>query len=258
VLRLIRRDGALTIRDIEDDVLTEKEHLWASRKPSKRALQLLFYAGVLTISERIGMLKTYELMQRHFGWDKPPKPASAREVYGYLLDRSLRAQGVVSLDSICHLDAPSKAQVRRLIEARVRRNELVPIALEGAGKHEHWAEPATLETSGGVASELVHLLSPFDPLIIQRKRTHLFFDYEHRFEAYVPKEKRVFGYFALPVLAGEDIVAALDLKTDRQSRKLLVQKWSWVGAGASKGPRKELKRRIEEELHRFERFQLGE
>jgi uncharacterized protein len=257
VLRLIRRDGALTIRDIEDDVLTEKEHLWASRKPSKRALQLLFYAGVLTISERIGMLKTYELMQRHFGWDKPPKPASAREGIAYLLDRSLRAQGVVSLDSICHLDAPSKAQVRQLIEARVRRNELSPVALEGAGKQEHWAASEVLESSGDAASQQVHILSPFDPLIIQRKRTHLFFDYEHRFEAYVPKEKRVFGYFALPVLAGEDIVAALDLKTDRQSRKLLVQKWSWVGAGAARGPRKELKRRIEEELHRFERFQLG-
>ena len=52
VLRLIRRDGALTIRDIDDDVLTEKEHLWASRKPSKRALQLAFYEGQLTISER--------------------------------------------------------------------------------------------------------------------------------------------------------------------------------------------------------------
>jgi uncharacterized protein len=258
VMKLIRRDGALTIRDIEDDVLTEKEHLWSSRKPSKRALQLLFYAGVLTICERIGMLKTYELMQRHFGWDKPPKPASAREGIAYLLDRSLRAQGVVSLDSICHLDAPSKAQVRRLIEARVRRNELYPVALDGAGKQEHWAAPEVLESSGHAALEQVHILSPFDPLIIQRKRTHLFFDYEHRFEAYVPREKRVFGYFALPVLAGEDIVAALDLKTDRLSRKLLVQKWSWVGAGAAKGPRKDLKRRIEEELHRFERFQLGE
>ena len=78
----------------------------------------------------------------------------------------------------------------------------------------------------------MHILSPFDPLIIQRKRTELFFGYDHRFEAYVPKEKRVFGYFALPVLVGDDIVAALDLKTDRKNRKLLVQKWSWVGEGA--------------------------
>src|SRR5580693_4740067 len=160
VLRLIRRDGALTIRDIDDDVLTEKEHLWASRKPSKRALQLAFYTGVLTISERNGMLKTYDLMARHFGWAKPPKPASPKEITAYLLDRALRAQGVVSLDSICHLNAPSKAAIRRLIEARVRRHELVPVALEGAGKQEHWAMPATLEAAGEGGSDLVHILSP--------------------------------------------------------------------------------------------------
>src|SRR5258705_10079368 len=146
------------------------------------------------------------------GWEKRRKGASPKEATAYLLDRALRAQGVVSLDSVCHLDAPSKPQVRRLIEARVRRNELVPVTLEGAGKQEHWAEPATLESAGDAAAEQVHILSPFDPLIIQRKRTHLFFDYEHRFEAYVPKEKRRFGYFALPVLAGDDIGAAIDLK----------------------------------------------
>src|SRR6267142_1951590 len=145
VLTLIRRDGALTIRDIDDDVLVDKEHLWASRKPSKRALQLAFYTGILTISERNGMLKTYDLMTRHFGWDKPPKGASASEATAYLLDRAVRAQGIVSLDSICHLDAPSKPSVRRLIEARTRRKELVAVALEGAGKQEHWARPEALE-----------------------------------------------------------------------------------------------------------------
>jgi len=261
VMRLVRRDGALTIRDIDDDVLVDKEHPWASRKPSKRALQLAFYQGLLTISERNGMLKTYQLMARHFGWDapsnKPPKPASARETHVYLLDRALRAQGIVSLDSICHLDAPSKAAIRRLIESRVRAGAMVPIALEGAGKQEHWAAPETLETADR-ASEPVHILSPFDPLIIQRKRTELFFGYGHRFEAYVPKEKRLFGYFALPVLVGEDIVAAIDLKTDRKAGELLMQKWSWVGNKAGRGVRRDLKRRIEEELHRFERFQLAE
>src|SRR5712675_3228205 len=257
VMRLLRRDGALTIRDIEDDVLTEKEHLWQSRKPSKRALQLAFYTGAVTISERNGMLKTYQLMERHFGWDRPPKPASASEATAYLLDRGLRAQGVVSLDSICHLDAPSKPAVRRLIEARVRRKELVPIAIEGAGKQEHWASPEALESAGEGTPGLVHILSPFDPLIIQRKRTELFFGYCHRFEAYVPKQKRLFGYFALPVLVGDEIVGAIELKTDRQNRKLLMQKWSWVGKGA-RGTRKDLKRRIEEELDRFERFQLAD
>ena len=59
----------------------------------------------------------------------------------------------------------------------------------------------------------------------------------------MPKEKRLFGYFALPVLVGEDIVAAIDLKTDRKNKKLLMQKWNWVGKGAAKGARKDFKRR---------------
>jgi uncharacterized protein len=257
VMRLLKKDGALTVRDIEDDVLVEKVHAWASRKPSKRALQLAFYEGRVTIAERNGMLKTYDLVERHFGWDKPPKPARAAEIAEYLLERSLRTQGVVSLDSICHLDAPSKPAIRKLIAAKVRRKQLVPVAIEGAGKQEHWARPEMLEAGGEVASERVHILSPFDPLMIQRKRSHLIFGYEHCFEAYVPKEKRRFGYFALPVLVGDAIVAALDLKTDRQNKKLLLQKWNWIGEGGKRGVRKGLKHQIEDELHRFERFQLA-
>ena len=253
VLTLIRNGGPLTIRDIDDDVLVDKVHPWASRKPSKRALQLAFYTGALTISARSGMLKTYELLDRHFGWAERPDAASERQSLDYRLDRALRAQGLVSLDSICHLDAQRKPAIRRVIEARVRRKELVPIAIEGAGKVEHWAQPEALEADATPAQELVHLLSPFDPLVIQRKRLQLFFDYEHRFEAYLPKEKRVFGYFALPVLVGDAIVAAIDLKTDREKRKLKVQKWTWVGP-RSRRPHKQL---IEDELHRFERFQLA-
>jgi hypothetical protein len=253
VLTLLRKHGALTIRDIDDDVLVEKEHPWASRKPSKRALQLAFHGGAVTVSARAGMLKTYDLIDRHFGWERRPRPASERDVCHYLLQRALRAQGLVSLDSICFQDAPRKPALRRLIEAEVRRGALVAVALEGAGKAEHWARPAALEIDPQPAVEPVHILSPFDPLIIQRKRLQLFFGYDHRFEAYVPKEKRVFGYFALPVLVGDAIVAAVDLKTDREQRKLRVRKWTWVGQGSPRAH----KRRIEEALHRFERFQLG-
>jgi uncharacterized protein YcaQ len=109
-----------------------------------------------------------------------------------------------------------------------------------------------LEAATSPGQEIVHILSPFDPLVHQRKRLQLFFDYEHRFEAYVPKEKRRFGYFTHPVLVGDQIVAVLDLKTDRVRRKLLVQRWTWV----SKQPRRPTKPLIEDALHRFERFQL--
>jgi uncharacterized protein len=251
VLNLIRDGGALSIRDIDDEVLVEKDHPWASRKPSKRALQLAFHNGDLTVSARLGMIKTYELMERHFGWGNPPKAASEPQILVYLLDRALRSQGLISLDSVCHLDPGRKAGIRRLIEARVRRKQLLPVAIAGAGAVEHWVQPEVL----GVAPpghEMVHMLSPFDPLIIQRKRLGLFFDYEHRFEAYVPKEKRLHGYFALPVLVGDEIVAAIDLKADRVEQKLLVQRWTWVGRGSAQSH----KLRVEEELDRFTRFQF--
>src|SRR6266699_6204648 len=89
VLTRIRQGGALTIRDIDDDVLVEKDHGWASRKPSKRALQLAFYKGLVTVSQRAGMLKTYELMGRHFGWQRLPGAASPRETCEYIVDRAL-------------------------------------------------------------------------------------------------------------------------------------------------------------------------
>jgi uncharacterized protein YcaQ len=253
VIRMIRDNGPITIRDIEDDVLVEKEHLWASRKPSKGALQRAFWDGVLTTSARTGMLRTYELTERHFGWDRMPKPATERQMVSYLLDTAIRAQGIISIDSVVHIRTNVRPQVKALIESRVRKKELVPVELDGAGKSQHWVPPELLEDVHEAAPSLVHILSPFDPVVIQRKRLKLFFGYDHIFEAYVPKPKRQFGYFALPVLAGNEIVAALDLKTDRQNGKLLIQQWTWVG----KGNVRKHKRVIEEELGRFEKFQLA-
>jgi hypothetical protein len=199
------------------------------------------------------MLKTYELMTRHFGWNRLPRAATENETLNYRLDRALQSQGIVSVESICYLDAPRKPAMRRLLESRVRRKELIPVQLEGAGPSLHWVLPDTLDAIPDPAQEQIHILSPFDPLIIQRKRLRLFFDYEYRFEAYVPRHKRVFGYFVCPVLIGDRIVAALDLKTDRSRQKLLAQRWNWIGRGASGAHQQQ----VEAALHRFEQFQLG-
>jgi uncharacterized protein len=248
IVQRLEASGPLAIRDIDDDVLVDKHHPWASKKPSKRALELAFFKGLVTIAERTGIEKTYDLFERHLG----PKPAPARpaEIAAYALDRALRAQGVVSLASVCHLDAPRKPAVLREIEARVRHGSLVPVTIEGMA--DHWMNAET-----EVPSEippLVHVLSPFDPLVIQRKRLEALFGYAHRFEAYLPKEKRTFGYFALPVLFGDRVVAVIDTKADRAARKLLVRKWTWLPKQRSP----ETKRAIEDELTRFEAFQVGE
>lgn len=249
--RRLKNEGPLSIRDIDDDELVDKTHPWASRKPSKRVLQLMFYQGLVAIAERQGMLKTYDLIGRHFGWEKTPRPATERQVTAYLLDRALRSQGIVSLDSICHLNAPAKKAVRELIESRVRRRLLVPVTIEGAEKNPHWTTSQALEQVAPPPANRVHVLSPFDPLIIQRKRLKLMFGYDHIFEAYVPAAKRQYGYFALPVLVDDRVVAAIDLKTDRANQSLLVQQWTWLeDVGA------EAKAAIDTELGRFERFQL--
>lgn len=253
VLHMIKREGAISIRDIVDDVLVEKDHDWGSRKPSKRALQLAFNGGALTISERVGMLKKYELIDRHFAWQEKPKAASEKETFNFLLERSLRSQSVVSLDSVCYLaNAKKKIEMKSLIETRVKKNELVPILIKGFEKTQHWVRPDELETIREIEPTLTHILSPFDPLTIQRKRLSGIFNHDHRFEAYYPKEKRILGYFALPVLIEDEIVAALDLKADRAAQKLLIQKWTWLAKNKSA----KNKKKIEEELHRFEKFQL--
>ena len=253
LLKRIKKDGPLSIRDIDDDVLQEKDHPWASRKPSKRLLNFGFYTGDLVISKREGMLKTYDLTSRHFGWRRKPKPASEVEFADYLLKRAIRAQALISLDSVCYGNLSLKGAVKVLVEAAVKRRKLVPVVVEGAEKVAHWAPPAALAELESITIEpRVHILSPFDPLVIQRKRMGQFFGYEHRFEAYVPAAKRVMGYFALPVLVGDEMVATLDLKTNRQAGRVEIKQWNWLGEG-----HEGLKPAIEAELARFERFQLA-
>lgn len=253
IVKRIRDGGALSLRDIDDDVEQEKDHPWGSRKPSRRALQLAFFDGALTISERTGMVKRYELIERHFGWTSRPRSATAAQWTAFVLDRALRSQGVVSLDSVCHLDAGRKAAVRALVETRVRRGLLLPVTMEGAGAIRFWMRPEQAEPLPALDDALTHILSPFDPLVIQRKRLQHFFGYAHRFEAYVPKAKRVFGYFALPVLVGDVVVAVIDIKADRQARQLLIQQWTWVGKGSAVRHQAQ----IDEALHRFEAFQFS-
>ena len=251
LLARIRDDGPLSLRDIDDQVLEEKAHPWASRKPSKRLLNYGFWVGDLTISARTGMLKTYELTTRHFRWDAAPPAATPDEFAAYLLDRGLRTQGVISLESATYGDARAKSAVARLAAERVALKALVPIEIEGVARANHWAEPAALDELASLdPARRAHILSPFDPLVIQRKRLAALFGHEHRFEAYVPAAKRVLGYFALPVLVGDRIVAAIDTKMDRKAGALLIQKWTWIVPET-----KALRSKVEAALGRFERFQ---
>jgi uncharacterized protein YcaQ len=251
VKSLLKNDGPISIRDIKDDLLVEKTHAWGSAKPSKRALQLGFFKGDFVISERDGMLKKYDLTGRHFNWKTKPKMATETEYCNYLLERSLKSQGIISTDSVCYLEPKMKPSIAQLIENKLKSAELLEIQIDKIEKIRFFIKPETLDQKNS-RSARTHILSPFDPLIIQRKKLKTVFDYEHLFEAYIPKEKRKFGYFSLPVLHENNIIALLDLKTDRIKNELMIQNWTWLNKNKSSGN----KLAIENELDRFEKFQL--
>lgn len=246
----LKKEGPLSIRDVDGDTRVEKDHPWASRKPSKRVLELGFFNGEFVVGRRDGMVKTYDLIERHFGWPPRPKPATEGQIADYLLDRAITAQGLINAASVMYPRLRFSDEIAARVESRVRRKLLRQVTVEGEGPY--FVAPETLDNLPAEGEPLVHVLSPFDPLIIQRQRLARFFGYDHVFEAYVKKENRRFGYFTLPVLVGDEVVAALDLKADRSVGRLLIQAWHWVGSGGEQH-----RPAIEAELQRFERFQLG-
>ncbi len=189
----------------------------AAASQVKRVLQFGFYSGELTISARTGMVKTYELMDRHFGWPPRPRAATDRQIDEYLLERALTSQGLISGPSVMRPRLRFTPELQKLIETRVRTKKLV--AGDGRGRPcRALRRPRGAGDADAQGPPLVHILSPFDPLVIQRRRLSLFFGYDHVFEAYVKKEKRQFGYFTLPVLVGDEVVAA-DGSEDRPRRR---------------------------------------
>lgn len=253
MLERIDVDGPISIRDITDDILVEKDHEWSSKKPSKKVLQLLFNRGELVISERQGMLKKYEITERHFGTDQEEPIPTEVEVFAYKLERELRAQGIVSIQSMMPMTYKAdKVKMEKLVRAQEEEGKLVRVQIPGM-VGEHWMATKERKGKADFNENLVHILSPFDPLVYNRKRFHFFFNHDYRFEAYLPKNKRTYGYFALPVIIGTELVALIDMKTDREKDQLLIQQWTWM----IKKPSRKVKNLINDRIGEFEKFQFN-
>jgi uncharacterized protein YcaQ len=191
---------------------------WWGWSDGKRALEWLFWAGGVTTATRRGFERLYDLPERVLPSEilNAPTP-SAEEAQRELLRLSIRALGIASercLRDYFRLEAQdAKVRIPELVES----GDLIPVTVEDWG-------PVYLDPQAKIPRrvEARALVSPFDPIVWERTRTERLFDFRYRIEIYTPAEKREFGYYCLPFVLGERIVARVDLKADRAAGNLIV------------------------------------
>ena len=202
-------DGALTTKDLGGAKASAE---WWDWSEAKIAVEWLLDVGEVVCVERRGWRRVYDLAERAIPADLLREEPSDAACLERLVAQGGRALGVATRSDLADYHRLLLDQVDGVIEA----TGLVPVEVEGWDAPA-WADPAALETPVR-GRHRTTLLSPFDSLIWDRKRTTRIFGFEHRIEAYVPKPKRVHGYYAMPLLAGGRIVGRVDPK--REGRTL--------------------------------------
>jgi len=201
--------GALTTKDLGGAKASAE---WWDWSEAKIAVEWLLDVGEVVCVERRGWRRVYDLAERAIASDLLREEPSDAACLERLVAQGGRALGVATRSDLADYHRLLLDQVDGVIEA----TGLVPVEVEGWDAPA-WADPAALETPVR-GRHRTTLLSPFDSLIWDRKRTTRIFGFEHRIEAYVPKPKRVHGYYAMPLLAGGRIVGRVDPK--REGRTL--------------------------------------
>ena len=218
VLARIAADGPMAASDFEGG---RSRSGWWEWGDTKRALEWLFWAGLITTrTRRGGFERVYDLTERVIPAAVLALPTpEPRDAHRALVERAAASLGVATGSELRDYFRLSPEDARVAVETLREERVLVPVAIEDLSRpaflHRDARRPRRIEGQA--------LLAPFDPLIWERSRTERLFGFRYRIGIYTPVEKRTHGYYVLPFLMDERLVARVDLKADRQRSRLLVQ-----------------------------------
>jgi uncharacterized protein YcaQ len=220
LLAEVAERGASTARDLDDGLPRAKVHWGWNWSETRKTLDYLYMCGELAVAGRNGQFEIlYDLPERVIPADVLARPTpSVEDANRELVRRAARSHGVASARCLADYYRMPSRDAAPAIDALVEDGELVPVSVQG------WPRPAYLHRDARLPRRVGAraLLSPFDPVVWERERTERLFGFRYRIEIYVPAPKREFGYYVLPFLLGDRIVARVDLKADRQAGVLRV------------------------------------
>lgn len=218
VLDRIRIDGPLMAKDFTDK---RKSYAGWGAKPTKQALEYLFMMGELMISERVNFHKVYDLTERVLPSHVSTTIPSDEEYARFLITSYLKANGIGQVGEINYLLKNSKKLISTTAKEMYHSGELSEVTVSETSCY---TLPNALNELGkGLSKSILKILSPFDNLLIQRKRMKSLFGYDYLLECYVPEAKRVYGYFSLPILWDGKLVARIDCKAERKESLLRIK-----------------------------------
>jgi uncharacterized protein YcaQ len=239
LLKRIADDGPMRSADMDG----QGGKGWWNLKPAKRVANALWCTGELAIRERRAFQRTYDLTERVIPAEQLAAPVQEPKALEQLLVLALEGHGWATTGTLAQTWRlrNRKPQLQAALARLVEQGRVTPAALVRADgrKVPGWIGPGDLELAARLdrvrpRADSGVLLSPFDPLLWDRARVKLLFDFEQVLEIFKPAPQRVYGYFCLPVLAGERLVARFDLKADRKAGTLAVLHAHYEGARSAR------------------------
>jgi uncharacterized protein YcaQ len=218
VIKEVIDRGALRPDQLDNHSNTSRGPWWGW-SDAKRALEALFFAGRLTVKERVNFIRLYDVPERVL----PPEVIAARindqEARRQLLAKATRHHGIGTVADLADYYRMGLQISGPILKEMARGGEIEEADVKG------WKGPVYMDPKARIPRSVtgVALLGPFDPLIWSRPRTERLFDFHYRIEIYTPPPKRIYGYYVFSILLDGELVGRLDLKGDRQAGLLRVR-----------------------------------